>query len=219
MDYRITVLPSAFYRHAITMATETNLQYRSIRSITCPAKLFSGIPPHLYSICYYEGCPEPQASKRGRKKLPFHRKKPGAEHGSKGGTLLLLSRGGGGQKEESNRHLEQTKLSSLGCCGVTLAFRTVQWSELVPLSYKRSNSNVPKEAVITISVTLLYSITSTYKLVNSHPPHTPNCPLSCMHFYSVNLKKDKLQKRQKISLPTLNRVKSFKYIFSHITVQ
>lgn len=120
-----------------------------------------------------------------QEKLPFHRKKPWAEHGSKGGTLLLVSRGGGGQKEESNRHLEQTKLSSLGCCGVTLAFRTVQWSELVPLSYKRSNSNVPKEAVITISATLL----STYKLVNSHPPHTPNCPLSCMHFYSVNLKK------------------------------
>lgn len=128
-----------------------------------------------------------------QEKLPLHRKKPWAEQGSKGRTLLLVSRGGGGQKEESNRHLEQT---SLGCCGVTLAFRTVQWSELVPLSYKRSNSNVPKEAVITISATLLYSVTSTYKLVNSHPPHTPNCPLSCMHFYCVNFKKTSCKKAE-----------------------
>lgn len=123
----------------------------------------------------------------------------------KRGNPLLVSRGGGGQKEESNRHLEQTKLSSLGCSGVTLAFRTVQWSELVPLSYKRLNSNVPKEAVITIRATLLLSITCTYKLVNSHPPHTPNCPLSCMHFIVWILKRQAL-KRQKISLPTLNRV-------------
>lgn len=128
-------------------------------------------------------------------RVPFHRKEPWAEQGSKGGTLLLVSRGGG-QKAESNRHLEQT---SLGCCGVTLAFRTVQWSELVPLSYKRSNSNVPKEAVITISATLLYSITSTYILVNSQPPHTPNCPLSCMHFYSVNLKNTSCKKAEEKS--------------------
>lgn len=104
------------------------------------------------------------------------------------------------EEEEDRRRratdTEQTKLSSLGCCGVTLAFRTVQWSELVPLSYKRSNSNVPKEAVITISTTLLYSITSTYKLVNSHPPHTPNCPLSCMHFYSVTLKNTSRKKAE-----------------------
>lgn len=153
------------------MATEANLQHQSSRSTTCPAKLFTWIPPHLYSICYNGGCREPehQASNSGRKKLPFHRKKPWTEQGSKGGTLLLVSGGGGGQKEERNRQNKQN--SSLGCCRVTLAFSTVQWSELVPLSYKRSNSNVPKEAVITISATILYSITSTYKLVNSHP-HT-----------------------------------------------
>lgn len=89
----------------------------------------------------------------------------------------------GGHKGDRNRHLHETKLYCLGCCGVTLAFRTVQWRELVPLSYKRSNSNVPKEAVITISTTILYSITSTHKVVNSHRPQTPNCPSFCMHLH------------------------------------
>lgn len=169
------------------MATETNLHYWS-----SPAKLFSGIPPHLYGICYNEGClePEPQASESGRKYGLFTGRNLEQNKGQKGELLLLVSWGGGGQKEEN------TKLSSLGCCGVTLAFRTVQWSELVPLSYKRSNSNVPKEAAITISASLLYSITSTFKLVNSHPPHTPNFPLSCMHFYSVNLKKTSCKKAE-----------------------
>lgn len=165
----------------------TNFQYQSNRSTTqkysVELKLIYTASVRMKIASTEVQSLTPHASNSGRKNCLFAGRNLEQSKGHMGGPScwwveekLVTQDRRGGHKGDRNRHLHQTELYCLGCCEVTLAFRTVQWRELVPLSYKRSNSNVPKEAVITISTTILCSITSTNEIVNSHRPQTPNCP-------------------------------------------
>lgn len=205
-EEHISILPACYHYDNV------NTPYRSSRSTTSHAKIFSSVQPYLYSVCYNQGClcRSLQRLQEGQEKLPSHRKKPWPEPGSYERTPLLMNRGGGGGGETGReRRTEGGEGQTLQMI-FTLAFRTVQWRELVALSYRRSNSSVPKEAAnkvsfITTSATILYSITSTYTCMNSPPPHTQNCPLFCMDsslFYCLKLKKMSRKKAENNS--TLN---------------
>lgn len=142
----LLVLTSAFQQHALAPTTPAHSIQSSHFSLIDASQQSLAPSPSLQE----PGAWAPPPSRKSRKNPP-------AGPGSHGGGGVA----GGGGKDERDRHLNRHQALQAGGAGVTLALRTVQWRELVALSYRRSNSNVPKEAVT--KSTALYS--------NHTPPH------------------------------------------------
>lgn len=77
-EEHISILPACYHYDNV------NTPYRSSRTTTSHAKIFSPVQPYLYSVCYNQGClcRSLQRLQEGQEKLPSHRKKPWPEPGS-----------------------------------------------------------------------------------------------------------------------------------------